>query len=215
VNEDGALEGQVVDWTLCATLLQQAQADVVHLMDCGYPVEVADGVAEVVTATAGAENREGWLRALIEELKANKTVMTAAGLHGRLMRREGDGVPFYAVRVDGGRKPAVLMPVDGTVQTTEKREGKDVGKRILVGVSVKENVDVASLKVWLSSNVPDSVEIEVSGVWVNSLMLTVPIEVWTQLPGVSEWVHIAAVEGGNKMLVNKTARVGRGLAIRR
>jgi hypothetical protein len=196
VNENGALEGQVVDWTLCATLLQQAQADVVHLMDCGYPVEVADGVAEVVTATAGAENREGWLRALIEELKANKTVMTAAGLHGRLMRRVEDGVPFYAERVGVGRKSAVLRRVDGTVQTTEKNEGKDVGMRILVGVSVKENVDVASLKVWLSLNVPDGVEIEVNGIWVNFLMFTVPIEVWTQLPRKSEWVYIAAVQGG-------------------
>jgi hypothetical protein len=210
VNKHGrGLQGSALDWTLCAANLQLAGADVLHFLDCGDVAWVGDTCAEIIaTATNGGVDTQ-FMRGLIGELKDNTGVMTAANLHGRLMRKNGAGVPFYKER--WGRKSCVLRRLDDTSVQSKSEDGSREGKRILVGVAVQEDLDVQTLTTWLSSC---GVEIEVSGLWDNFLMLTVPIEVWTQLPTGSKWVYIAAVAGGNKMHANRSG-MGRALAFRR
>jgi hypothetical protein len=146
------------------------------------------------------------MRGLIEELKDNTGVMTAANLHGRLMRKSGAGAPFYKERWN--RKSCVLRRLDDASMQSKSEDGSREGKRILVGVAVQEDLDVQTLTTWLSSG---GMEIEVSGLWDNFLMLTVPIEVWTQLPTGSEWVYIAAVAGGIRCMRTGVGWDGRWL----
>jgi hypothetical protein len=205
MNRNGCAAGfadHTVDWTLCTSGLQRAGADVLHLLDCDFPVQVADTCAEIIAVSVTGGLETGFTRALIEELEANATVMTAANLHARLMRRGGAVALFYKER--WGRESCVLRRLDDACVQSEREDGTREGKRILVGVAVQENLDVQMITTWLSSlNGPGGMEIEVSGLWDDFLMFTVPIEVWTQLPTESEWVYIVGVAGGNKMLVNK------------
>jgi hypothetical protein len=216
VNNTGALEGATANWTSSTSSLQVVEADVLHILDCCYVAQASKGFAEVLAATsatelAGSDIDTSFTKALINELKAASShIVTAAQIHGRLMRgMKPNGLqytPYHAAR--DGWASCKLRRMEDTVQSKDKGKAGD-DKRILVGVTVNESLqpaDVEKIKNWLLTGVPDVVkgmDIELSGLWDTTstfLTFTVPIEVWTQLPADSAWIYIATVSSGNNML---------------
>jgi hypothetical protein len=201
VNNTGALEGATANWTSSTSSLQVVEADVLHILDCCYAAQASKGFAEVLAATsatelAGSDIDTSFTKALINELKAASShIVTAAQIHGRLMRgMKPNGLqytPYHAAR--DGWASCKLRRMEDTVQSKDKGKAGD-DKRILVGVTVNESLQPTDVK---------GMDIELSGLWDTTstfLTFTVPIEVWTQLPADSAWIYIATVNSGNKML---------------
>jgi hypothetical protein len=240
LNSTGdALVEPTVNWTHSVSGLDFAQADVLHILDCCYADQAATGSAEVLAATsavekAGSDLDTSFTKALITELQRSSTgIMSAARLHGELMRSKDDtsllATPYYAERT--GRASCTLRRMQAHGQyhgksvvpgSQGKRKAKTDETRIIVGVTVKETLgrrDVDGIKKWLLIQVPGVVtglDIELSGLWdthSNYLQFTVPIEIWTQLPTDSAWVYVATVTSGNKLLL-PTAPSTSELAIR-
>jgi hypothetical protein len=223
-----SVTGPTLNWTHYAHRLTYTKADVLHILDCDYPDQVVNGDAEVIAASSpmdveqtGVDADMCFTQALIANLRrVSDGTVTAANLHGRLMRGTHGmnlrGTPFYAER--WRRKSCVLQRMQGHGQLDKGKLHAPIGDdatRILVGVTLHETIsldEIYELKYWLreqlpaDANLPD-VRIELSGLWnrfTKYIQLTIPVEVWTQLPSDSAWVYVAMVKSGNRLIEGRS-----------
>jgi hypothetical protein len=202
-------------------LLQYHHADVLHILDCCYSAEGYDGSAEVLAATSMTEKVSSspstcFTSALIKELRrVSCHATTIAELHGRLMRGRSmhnlEYGPFYAQR--NGR-PSIALRRMGTTSNTQLPVIAPDDPRMVITAHVEQNIspnDVMNLKKWLLAQVPNNVrglEVKLEGVWKttsSTLLLSLPVEIWTQLRDDPAYNYVGTVNSSNLLFGEASA----------
>jgi hypothetical protein len=178
-----------------------------------------------MTESAAASLETSFTQALIRELRsAASRAGTVANLHGQMLRNRRahklEYTPFYAERP--GRPSIVLRRMSDTSRAQQPTVSADA-PRILITAHVEGTIDkkdIASVKKWLLSFVPDSVkgmDIKLEGVWQASssvLLLSLPIEVWTQLRNDPAYTYVGVVNSSNMLLAEGIPESPAPLALR-
>jgi hypothetical protein len=203
-------------------LLQYHDADVLHILDCCYSAEGYDGSAEVLAATSMTEKASSsqstcFTRALIRELRyvSSSRATTIAELYGCLMRNrimhKLEYAPFYAQRTG---KQSITLRRMGGASTTQSPVIAANDPRMIITAHVEQNIspnDVKNLKRWLLTQVPNNLrglEIKLEGVWKttsSTLLLSLPVEIWTQLRDDPAYNYVGTVNSSNLLLEEASA----------
>jgi hypothetical protein len=205
-----------LSWNFVNALLANRDADVLQILDCCHSAEAYDGKTEFLAATsltesAAVSSSTCFTSALIKELRrVSSHATTVAELHGRLMRGRSmhklEYGPFYAQR---NGKPSIALRRMGTTSTTQLPVIAPDDPRMVITAHVEQNIspnDVTNLKKWLLTQVPNNVrglEIKLEGLWKttsSTLLLSLPVEIWTQLRDDPAYNYVETVNSPNLLL---------------
>jgi hypothetical protein len=230
LDGSGYIRTKKLYWSVVRALLEHEDADVLHILDCCFAAEGYDGTAEVLAATsmteiAASSSSSCFTNALIKELRrASSQAGTVANLHGQMMRNRKmhnlEYTPFYAER---RAKPSIILRRLGDTAKAQLPTIAQDAPRILITAHVDGDVgmkDVAEFRKWLLTQVPGKVkglEVKVEGLWkTNSsiYLLSLPVEIWTQLPDNPAYHYVGIVNSPNLLLTEPNPQSPAPLALR-
>lgn len=124
------------------------------------------------------------------------------------MRTSSSTPPMYAKK--DNKDSIILYKLKTSGQLSHRQpDFSNDSPRVLVTAHVAETFtrkDMEAMRKWILSQVPTvikGVDISVEGIWeIDSslIMLTMPSEIWTQLPDIPAWSYVGEVESTIKLL---------------
>lgn len=210
MDKSGNICTEKLRWASATSGFDYDGLDVLHILDCCYAAEAYTGTAEILAATsmtekAASSHSSCFSRALNEELRRRSSeVATVAGLHAEMMRNrtalKWEYAPFYAER---RAQSSIVLRRLGSPGNPKPRAIPRDGTCVLVSARLK---DISDFKKWLLTWSPDKVvgmDVKLEGVWDSAsflLLLSLPIEIWTQLSNNPAYSFVGFVNFSNKLL---------------
>jgi hypothetical protein len=183
--EETVAKAPMVDWTRAATPLEEADGDILFILDCCYATSMArgtfSGIKELLAASdkrtkAGGFQPNAFTLALIKELREIKgRRYSAALLHERMVKNQHlhnlEVAPFHTFLSDKANPTSIaLAPLPGalSVHSTASTQGSSTsqsvnfasGCRVLISVSL-ENEDLEPIIEewydWMAKHSPQNI----------------------------------------------------------
>ncbi|KAL3472863.1 hypothetical protein BJX99DRAFT_208383 [Aspergillus californicus] len=196
VDQNGNLRGPQLEWMLTRTplIVEEAKGDMAYIMDCcSAGAAVLQGGPEIMCASGRGQSASASLdfsftRVLTDTLVGLRgEIETLAGIFAIIFRgayaNQVGACPVHVPKKNC--QGIVLSPINRTTITHKRTKTKH---RVLISVHLEDNQpNLEAWTKWLSTNLPADIltaEVKIESVFESNsatLLVTVPLEIWTML----------------------------------